>query len=61
KALQSIETPPATPKKQLTIMCNNPPVKAEPVHDAESNGMLVSLGSPLVISSDSDNDLPIVF
>ncbi|KAG5715759.1 hypothetical protein E4T56_gene13724 [Termitomyces sp. T112] len=42
------------------LMHIHPPVKAEPVHDAESNGMLASLGSLLIISSDLDNKLPIV-
>ncbi|KAG5332938.1 hypothetical protein C0989_006374 [Termitomyces sp. Mn162] len=52
-----------TPKKLSTVMQVYPAVKAEPsspVIDADANIVPLSPGSPVTISSDSDEELPVV-
>ncbi|KAH0588571.1 hypothetical protein H2248_004402 [Termitomyces sp. 'cryptogamus'] len=63
KALQMLQLLTVTPKKLSTVMQVYPAVKAEPsspVIDADAIIVPLSPGSPVTISSDSDEELPIV-
>ncbi|KAG5330329.1 hypothetical protein E4T56_gene446 [Termitomyces sp. T112] len=63
KALQTLQLLTVTPKKPSTVMWVYPAVKAEPsspVIDADTNIVPLSPGSPVMISSDSDEELPVV-
>ncbi|KAH0584503.1 hypothetical protein H2248_010039 [Termitomyces sp. 'cryptogamus'] len=63
KALQMLQSWTVTPKKPSTVTQVYPAVKAEPsspVIDADTNIVPLSPGSPVTISSDSDEELPIV-
>ncbi|KAH0588580.1 hypothetical protein H2248_004410 [Termitomyces sp. 'cryptogamus'] len=63
KALQMLQLLTVTPKKLSTVMQVYPAVKAEtssPVIDADANIVPLSPGSPVTISSDSDEELPVV-
>ncbi|KAG5329608.1 hypothetical protein C0989_009498, partial [Termitomyces sp. Mn162] len=62
-ALQTLQSWTVTLKKLSTVTQVYPAVKAEPsspVIDADTNIVPLSPGSPVTISSDSDEELPIV-
>ncbi|KAG5717356.1 hypothetical protein E4T56_gene1807 [Termitomyces sp. T112] len=63
KALQMLQLLTVTPKKLSTVMQVYSAVKAKPsssVIDADANIVPLSPGSPVTISSDSDEELPVV-